>query len=673
MNRYTGLICFVVLTSLVSSHIQAADLLWTQPPPVSNNLGDANYFNNTSSTAGVAPTGSDILFIGANGNATHSTGTLSAQKLRIGNVLGAAAFQGAGTVTVNNGAKVDLTLAGGGANASLIIGGGTLNTTNSGFDGTLNIDGANSNVTSAQLAQIGFGDNANANATVNITNGGSLVTTMGNINLGERNGAGTGVPGHLNISGATSAITITVASANLNVGVRAPSTYLQSDGIVSVGGVNVGQNNAHNSSLTINGGTFATKTNGVILVGANTAQNASLNVGGTAVLNLLSNITVGDTTSSSASLNVSGTADINIPGAASAGNIFIGRGTSSGATFTMTGGTIDLGNHFLMGTASTPGATNIQGTQSGGTITTTNNFVLADSFGASTYNLSGTGAINASGLVIVGRQNAAGVMNQTGGTVTAALGVNVGNAQNGTTTLWGTGTYNVSGGTITANSVGNALSIGSQGTGTFRVTGDDATIDVNGNMLVNTVVGTSQGTLAFQLETGDLLSQIDVSGTATFNAGSILNFDTSLASPTQTTYNVLTAASFVGIDSPNDPDITFNGPAGWGFQLVSGGNGQILQFFQLAPHGLQGDFNSDGKVDAGDYVTWRKNDGTNNALANDNGLGTPVGPNHYTLWRANFGNPPGSGSGLSGATVPEPASILLVVGAVAGLAWTRRR
>jgi len=40
----------------------------------------------------------------------------------------------------------------------------------------------------------------------------------------------------------------------------------------------------------------------------------------------------------------------------------------------------------------------------------------------------------------------------------------------------------------------------------------------------------------------------------------------------------------------------------------------------------------------GDYVTWRKNNGTNKALANDNGLGTPIGQSHYDLWRANFGN-----------------------------------
>jgi hypothetical protein len=91
---------------------------------------------------------------------------------------------------------------------------------------------------------------------------------------------------------------------------------------------------------------------------------------------------------------------------------------------------------------------------------------------------------------------------------------------------------------------------------------------------------------------------------------------------------------------------------------------------------LPGDFNSDGKVDAGDYVTWRKNDGTNNALANDNGLGIPVGTAHYDLWRANFGNTAGSGSSLGGAgsAVPEPGTyVLLCLGCVAFLATHRLR
>ncbi|MEX2309519.1 MAG: S8 family serine peptidase [Pirellulales bacterium] len=59
-----------------------------------------------------------------------------------------------------------------------------------------------------------------------------------------------------------------------------------------------------------------------------------------------------------------------------------------------------------------------------------------------------------------------------------------------------------------------------------------------------------------------------------------------------------------------------------------------------------GDFNSDGSVDAADYVVWRKNDGS---LAG------------YNEWRANFGSSSGSG-GL--ASVPEPSGLVLMAFAV---------
>jgi hypothetical protein len=65
--------------------------------------------------------------------------------------------------------------------------------------------------------------------------------------------------------------------------------------------------------------------------------------------------------------------------------------------------------------------------------------------------------------------------------------------------------------------------------------------------------------------------------------------------------------------------------------------------------GIPGDFNGDGKVNAADYVVWRKN--PNSFL-----------PATYETWRQNFGNPPGSGSGLDGSSsVPEPAGVARAV------------
>lgn len=96
----------------------------------------------------------------------------------------------------------------------------------------------------------------------------------------------------------------------------------------------------------------------------------------------------------------------------------------------------------------------------------------------------------------------------------------------------------------------------------------------------------------------------------------------------------------------------------------------------ITTHPLPGDFNNDGKVDNSDYVTWRKNNGANIALPNDNGLGAPIGQAHYDLWRQSYGNiPTGSGSGsggLVGGTIPEPSSILLVLIASAGMSATFR-
>ena len=87
--------------------------------------------------------------------------------------------------------------------------------------------------------------------------------------------------------------------------------------------------------------------------------------------------------------------------------------------------------------------------------------------------------------------------------------------------------------------------------------------------------------------------------------------------------------------------------------------------------GITGDYNNDGKVDAGDYVTWEKAEGTNNVLANDP-IGGTIGAGQYNQWRANFGKPPGAGSGLEGAAVPEPASAVLLVIGLAAFCSRRR-
>jgi hypothetical protein len=78
----------------------------------------------------------------------------------------------------------------------------------------------------------------------------------------------------------------------------------------------------------------------------------------------------------------------------------------------------------------------------------------------------------------------------------------------------------------------------------------------------------------------------------------------------------------------------------------------------LAP-GLNGDYNSDGAVNAADYVVWR-NAGATDTLPNDPTPGT-VNQADYLLWRANFGSTASLGAGVgSGQSIPEPAAGLLL-------------
>ncbi|HEX3600347.1 MAG TPA: SMP-30/gluconolactonase/LRE family protein [Lacipirellulaceae bacterium] len=94
--------------------------------------------------------------------------------------------------------------------------------------------------------------------------------------------------------------------------------------------------------------------------------------------------------------------------------------------------------------------------------------------------------------------------------------------------------------------------------------------------------------------------------------------------------------------------------------------------FLVVPTSLIGDFNSDGVVDAADYVVWR-NASPTAALPNDRTPGL-VDATDFDDWRANFGkSQPASGAALGSGPVPEPASILLFLFAIIGGSMVRNR
>lgn len=113
-----------------------------------------------------------------------------------------------------------------------------------------------------------------------------------------------------------------------------------------------------------------------------------------------------------------------------------------------------------------------------------------------------------------------------------------------------------------------------------------------------------------------------------------------------------------------------------GFSSTQGFNNLVVHYYKPPPTGgdygvifaadnmnvttavLPGDFNTDGVVDAADYVVWRKIDGT---------------PSGYTLWRSHFGQTLASGSaGPVRTTVPEPADSMLLLIGLAAMCSRRR-
>jgi hypothetical protein len=122
-----------------------------------------------------------------------------------------------------------------------------------------------------------------------------------------------------------------------------------------------------------------------------------------------------------------------------------------------------------------------------------------------------------------------------------------------------------------------------------------------------------------------------------------------------------------GVQNVSDLSLLFRDP-------VRGEFTGVVRFGSLTSV-LIGDYNSDNKVDAADYTTWRDNSGTSNPLPNRDPANTGViGPADYTSWKNNFGAMlPPSAASVAASAVPEPATWALTLGLAAmGLLVSRR-
>jgi hypothetical protein len=175
----------------------------------------------------------------------------------------------------------------------------------------------------------------------------------------------------------------------------------------------------------------------------------------------------------------------------------------------------------------------------------------------------------------------------------------------------------------------------------YRVRSESNSLNPNWNSLDDQNVGGANGWLEAR-PTAGVLSELNPLGSLAVPAGA-------------------TAAVMSGLFNfaSGTPDLLFDFriPAGGGLPTSTVLNGIV----RYAPFslGLDGDFNDDGRVNAADYVVWRKTDGS------------PAG---YNEWRMNFGATSGSGAAELGASqVPEPAAVVLMLSLTCGCLLRRPR
>lgn len=563
-------------------------------------------------------------------------------------------------------------------------GGGTLYLTgNNTFSGGLNIRSGDLQVLSV--------NNANTSGPLGINSSVTLGAngTTGRLTYTGLTSASTNMPFVLDTGGSGAFSMVSDTSLTLNGPISGAGTLNASYGPLVLGasntftgGVTIGSsamlqlanagalNAASPNSVNMLGGTLSLNGNSITVTGLSSSSSAAIvQNGGAAAATLTVENSTNNTFAgvlgfsvnnlllrkiSTGSLTLSGSADnVGVAVAASGGTLILAKTSSTSPDVHAVGG----------------GGLTV----SGGTAQ------LAGTGGDQIYNFAPV-TINSGTLDMNGRNETVYQLSMqgtgiasTGALVNAAAAASTLTTINGTT-LTGNATIGLSqsSGTLALNSgINGNFAITKVGAGTLRLSGSSTFsggFNLNqGKLLVKSpgAIGTGPLTIASTATLGieidgsanppfcdhiNVVGQLSLSGTL---AVSVVGSFTPAAG---NSFDILDwgtlTGTFTSIQLPALPSsLEWNTS-----QLYSTG------VLSVATAALPGDFDHNGIVNAADYIVWRK------------GLGTTYTQSEYDTWRSHFGQIAGSGSGTSvNAAVPEPAILVLVMFAVAGLFLRRQR
>jgi hypothetical protein len=447
-----------------------------------NTAGNTALFAQTGGTNTIVTSGS--LALGVNPS-TSGTYTLSGSGSLI---LGTDATltvgdEGAGIFTQTGGALS-------GSAGTLIVG------ESPGSAGTYNLSG--SGALTFDVESIGD-QNATGNTALFAQTGGTnTISTLGFLTIGLNASAS----GTYTLSGSGSLIL--GSNATLTIGNRGAGTFTQSGGAVSGSAavLVVGNSSGSSGAYNLSGGTLSAlyEIVGFANVAGNTAQFIqtggvnTISPGGYADLGYRTATTGTYALSGSGSLILGSGATLTVGNAGT--GIFTQTGgavSGSGATVTVgyavgSSGVYNLSGGYLTAGTENVGDSNSTGNialfaQTGGTNEVTgagNLYIGYNSSSSGTYTLSGTGTLDLdSGATLTVGNNGAGIFTQGGGVVSGSGGtLIVGN------TGGSSGTYNLSGGSLTASTeqIGEANTAGN--TALFAQTGGTNTVSASGNLAI---------------------------------------------------------------------------------------------------------------------------------------------------------------------------------------------
>jgi T5SS/PEP-CTERM-associated repeat protein len=493
---------------------------------------------------------------------------------------------GQGTLTINSGGLAQPN----GSSPSFFLG------TESGGDGTLVI---NSGGTAASSSSVNAGYGAGGSGQISVAGQlqADLVVRIGRFGTGTMD---------VNASGI-------VTSPQLLIGTQAGGA-----GTVNVDGGTV------TSSLAV-GVAVATPSNGAMHISNGGTVTAGQFVIASAV-DSTGNSTIDGATTSVTVQGVVGTQPLNLA-----------VGQRGNGTLAMTNGATAIAPVVSIGQY--PGATGQATIGSGALLHATSYFGVGTAFNPFSIPPVDVGADGGNGTLVVNGSGAAktDLMLLTGNNSTVDL------TGGGTMTVGDVGMMVPSAGSVLVGAGGTV-----KGTGTIKgaVVNDGGmvlpgfspgTLHINGDYTQST-----GGTLVIDLESASIYDLLDATGSMTLGGTLQVNALGMYSPALGATFDILNFTTATPFTTVNLPPLGVS--LAWNTSLL-----YTTGVISVVAGGLPGDLNNDGKVDAADYVLWRKYD---------------MSPAGYTAWRSNFGQPFGSGSAaMAHAAAPEPDMfVMLLVG-----------